>query len=454
MQQLKNYLKNKGRLTGFASYSMVLLIALISILIVSLIQSRLLLSIYRRQSLSDTLVNEYAAESEIYDIFTRVVTYGATFPPDDVLTLPDGTQLTIDTEEDPITGDQAVTVTARRPYAVTILRGDRTVTVTGTDRVEIILAIDCTGSMDNPSGTVDGFGKPTTRIEEAENAALAFVDAIIAHPNYDRFYIGVEVFGIDAAWLKVDPLDVTSADLTPTNNHAQVRTSIAASFGHDTSFIESPACSLVIDNTSIGSSFALARDYFMAYPVPLGLTVKRAEVLITDGAPNSRMPYADCPDTDFGGDNFCPAFRHFCPGKFYENTKIPQWQCDNAYMSSCLAKREDDVTTPLIVNCNECQGRSRDFVRCVLAKSGTTYTEPPPSSLVYSGGVRDPDVDAYVVTIYNGVSPEIRGIFETYATKYFDLGNAANLTTILGDIFDDIVTSTSSFTLRRIIPAP
>jgi len=466
IQVLINYLKSKKRLAGFASYSMVLLIALISVLIVSVIQNRLLLSIYRRQSLSDTLINEYSAESEIYDIFTRIIGYGATFPVDYTQPLPDGTQLTVDTEEDPVTGDQAVTVTARRPYAVTVLRGDRTLAVTGTDRVDIILSIDCSGSMGELSGTVDVFGNPTTRFEEAERAALALVQAIKDHPDSAKFYLGVEIFGIDAAWIKEDPLDATSADITPTNNHTLVENAIEASFGHDID--DSPVCKLVLNNTSIGSGFALARDYFNANPIPPSLNVKRAEILITDGNPNSRMPYADCPGPDtepdhFGGNFFCPTFRYFCPGKFYANTK--GWLCDASYMSgpsSCLLKTMtsqdppqfcDDTISSCIIDCGECHAYSRDFVRCTLARSGATYPIEPTSGIQYSSGVRDPSVAAYVVTIYDPVSDIMHDIFSIYADKYFELGDAANLKTVLEDIFIEI-SSTASFKLQRIVPSP
>ena len=446
LQKLIHDLKNRQRRIGFVSYSMVLLIAMISVLIVSLIQSRLLLSVYRRQSLSDTLINEYAAESEIYDIFTRVVTYSATFPPDYTQPLVDGTQLTVDTEEDPVTHDQAVTVTARRPYAVTILRGERSQTVTTViDRVEIILSLDCTGSMNSDSGT-----GASTRFDELKNATLAFIDAVETNPDHARFYVGLSVFGLDAAWVDANPIAPTGDYLVPTNDMTRVRNAVTQGFGSTQS--TSPACNPLMDTTSIGSGFAFSRDYFKNNPIPPPESVKRIQLLVTDGEPNARMPYADCDGASFSPPYFCPFIRYHCPGRYLENTKVPQWQCSNVTLASCMADPTDDITTGTSVTCSECLAPARDFLRCTLAKTGVSYTEP--SGFTYSAGIRDPEIDAYAVTIYAGVSDEVRGIFNTYATKYFELANASNLTPILEDIFNDIVTGVSNFRLRRIIPSP
>lgn len=360
-------------------------VALVLTLILAATQSQLLLSIRRSQSAADILVATYAAESEVNDIMARLI--GGYLADADIARTTKKIGdiiLTIEGEEQGET--QIVTVTANRGYAVAKVQGIRRVlSIKKVEEVEIVLVLDCTGSMNNPSGTP---GK--TRFNALEDAAVNFVNSVKDLPDADKYEIGVAVFGTTSAWLQYDGVDVLPGSLT----FPQLIDAITIGFGDTRN--TSQCGRTVLDYTNVGLAFRHGNDYLASTKRE---NVKQIEIIITDGEPNSSLQ-----------DNRCAG-----------------------------------STT-----CKMCYGAAKDYLRCMAADKLTFVPE------IAQNGARDPDVDAYAVTIFDKPPADVVEIFKNYVTKdgYFNARRASELTKILEGILNKIVEDRSTVTVKRVIPTP
>lgn len=439
---------NQSHHAGIASLLIVLFLSLISTLIVVVIQSRLLLSVYRQQALSDTLKSLYDAESETYDIVERMLEYGAPVPPGGTI-VKNGTEITVSKEMIDAETEKIIIVGAR-PYAVNRLEIERSVTaVAGVDKVEMVLALDCTGSMNLPSDPSNPGS--ISRYHAQREAAKNFVSLIknMQPQDASRIFVGIEVFGgghlldaddVDAQWLTLD-----GDALIPTNNQQRLLDFLDQGFliqgGRITRFSSpaccfgpnrKPGCQLITSATSVGSGYAFSNDYYAANPAPADEIWKRFSIVVTDGFPNSlRIPYPACP---LAHDYIPPP-----PGP-----TTPPAYCDI-----------DDPVPGYGLICDE---EARHYLRCNLAKTDTRVDEiqyPYQSGLPrVQHGLRNTDVSAYGVVVSEAIPGEVTEIFTKYAGDghYFDTANANDLSPILEGILDDILSGISNFIIRRVIP--
>jgi len=406
---------------GAAAIIMVLFVTIAGLFVLAAWQSRLLLAVQRRQSVSDALAATYAAESEIYDWVARFLgDYPELFNPalTDTArniksqTLPDGTKLNVSGQL--VDGDQTLLVTANRQFASTNIRLSRSQSEETSDEfdsLEIGLALDCTTSMNEPAtaacrdtccsgATCDNarFNNGTgsvgyrncmtangcaTRIAEEKKAALGFVDAAadFASENADKeVRLGVAVFRLDAAWAQ-----------TPVADLGAVRSAVEGGLGrwHSGSG-GSPMCGLITGSTSIGSGFDLMnRDLEETAQTRR----KQVEVLISDGEPNSR---------------------------------------NAGYTPACAGT---------VCSGGGCASAARQYLECSLRP-------------LRDDGSRDEAVDAYAVTVLDSPPVAVTDIFNEWATRYYNSADATNLGGILAGIFDQIVTQFSTINIKRLVPTP
>lgn len=405
-----------------AAFILILLMGVLAVMVLSVISSRIILAIGRGKSLSDDLITSYEAESKINDTLGRLVYQwgNITFPFSQTHQIDPTTKVTINGNQEDNT--QIVTVIVSRPYAVNQIEARR-VNVSSQVNViapqDIILVLDCTGSMNSPARP----GGTTTRFDELKSAALAFVGAAWGMD----VKIGVVVYGIDAAWLRGSD----GVEVTPTDDLDRV--GAALNYGFNSTRNSSPACGLVNDYTSIGSGFVKAHEYFAIHKTA---GRKQIEVLVTDGLPNSRMPYSAC----FPG--------YFCPeGGGYCSTHPNGW--------SCVMNNGSPISG------TACNVPSRDFLRCTLAGNNEVYDSELDG--ISRAGVKDPSVDVYAVTVLedpsDGGEPgavekftKTVAVFNRYSKKYYNSSDATQLTEILQSFLDDIIHSSSTITIRRVIP--
>jgi hypothetical protein len=389
----------------------VVLMVIIAILFLAITQSQLLLARRRSVSATDSIITAYQAESEINDFFARLT--GGYIDSGDLPIIINknigGTEIEIEATGD--ADNQTVTVTAKRAFAVSKIQGSRGIEVgTVSGNIDVILGLDCTGSM---NGSADGVVSPPTRFDAQEAAVVNFIDRLIELDQRDNFHLGVLVFGGDAKWLQHGGVDVT-----PDSGLSYEQIKLAVENGFNTYRHQSPACTPVISTTSVGSAYLKEHEYFAGHKEEDRVQI---EVVITDGYPNSRIPYDSCPPSVY-----CPAY--------------PHGTCDsNEYGWVCFGSSEV-----------ECNALGVDFLRCTLADSDTWVTE------LSQYGTRDPEVDAYGVTIFASPPSDVVDIFNTYASEggYFNANQANELTDILDTIFEDIVEKYSGITFQRLIPLP
>ncbi len=373
--------KNKHIKSGAATVIFMMVIALVLMILLTATQSRLLLSLRRGLSVADSLTVGYASESEVNDIMARLAGgyLESAEIPEFTKTVGD-TKYVISGEDN---GDtQIVTITASRGYATSKVRGIRRVqNVEEVNNVEMILALDCTGSMN----TSDCPGCPS-RFGALRSAAVNFIENVAALPDADKFKIGISLYGTTAVWLQSGGLDIT-----PQSGHSlsQIRDAIQTGI-KDTRGASGSQCLRVNDYTNVGLGYRFSHDFLRTSKKE---GVKQVEIVITDGLPNRRE----------------------------ENP-------------NCFAK------DPLPEN----------YLRCTLADDNTFVGE------IGHDGIRDPQVDAYGVTIYNNPDPTIAKIFETYATKdgYFNATRANQLKDILEKVLGRILEDRSTVTIERVIPDP
>jgi len=376
-------------------------IGIVATFIIATIQARLLLSVQRSRSLSDSLIAQYHSESVIYGALTRFIDG---YPVSDgSTTLDDGTELEITTN---VTAtEQMLTALAKRPFAVTKLVASRDVTETTlTSGLEMIVSFDCTGSM-NFSATAGNVSAPvgSRRIDVAREALfdlLNVIETTAAPYPPGIFKIGINGYGVNSVNLQ----DLTS-DIDVLRNTVNNEILISQNSGQT-------FCGGVINGTNIGIGFTSAYDYFDANPAPPN--TKRAVVVITDGATNTRTPYAACPPS-----YFCPFDDDLC-----SNPEVIAngWSCAGDYGSDCRMP-------------------AFDYLKCALAD---TDTDPI--------GIRDPEVSGYLIKIANIFGPDetfIQDIGNHYATKFYNTDDASDLSDILTDVFEEVSEEAFRIRLRR-----
>lgn len=431
---------------GISTLILILLLSLIGTLVIVTIQSRLLLAIHRNESASDVLISLYSAESKTNDSIAKY--YGHYI--DDLIL--DTEDLENDTEvktkgveqED---GSTKLTVTATRPYAISQVEAiKRDITQTAYDRVEIVLALDCTSSMNRAADPADPSSQ--TSFEAEAQAAIDFVEgAKTLDSPLVTFRIGILVFGVDAKWLTFNKDGLQ--EVRPDNNNLNFTDIQAAiDLGFNDTKNNSPACNSIIDATSIGSGYAYAHEYFKTKDLT---SVKGIEVVITDGEPNSRMPYPDCPAVGFTPTTFCPGFpKDPVTNQNYCYTNDYGWSC---YEGSTYRDGPFDAD---YYNFNElayttCAPLGQDFLKCAIADTANSYLTA--DGYTYQG-VRNPEIDSYALTIFADPPPEIVEIFNSYLTPngYYNATQASNLPEKLNEILTSIINNFTTITIRRLVP--
>lgn len=424
----KNIYNKRGSITLL----FMIIITMVVMLLLAATQSRLLLAIRRSQSVADTLIATYAAESEANDLLARVVggyldpsTYGKQSK------TVDDTRLTIEAGQ--VGDEQTVVVTARRAFAVSKIEAVRKIeSIKQVNEVEIILSLDCTSSMNAPASGSSG----ATRFDALEDAATAFISTIETLEDGDKFSVGVLTYGIDHKWLTHN-----GKELRPDSGLTLNETKNAISASFDRTFARSSACAGLMDATSIGTGFTSAYEYFDANQSP---DKKQIVILITDGLPNSRIPYSGC-----GESIFCPAFprdsqRNYCN---YAN-RTYGWNCyrENEYIDGPY----DPVDLYNDKAYSICEPTGFDFLTCALADNETFANE------IGAEGVRNPAIDAYAVTILDRPPQKVIDIFQKYTTEngYFNARQADQLKNILNNILNQILTDRSVVIIKRVIPTP
>lgn len=411
----------------------VTIVAIIAALLMSIAQSQLLLAFKRNQSSTDSLIATYQAESIANDYIARFI--GGYMSEDD---LPFTETITIGNTELTIEGTQegqtqTITVLSKLGFAVSKVEAVREIQSLGSvENVDIVLALDCTGSMDAGARCADCFDSPT-RFDAQKEAAINFVDAVAALEDADKFKIGIQVFGIDSKWLTYNGIEVTSENNV---SFAEIRSALDQGFGSTRA--TSSACTDVMDATSVGSPYSFSHSYF-ARTATEG--TKQIEIVITDGLPNSRIPYAEC----IPENAFCPAFPLDTQGTNYCDTNDYGWSCyrGDEYSSGPFDADGFNESAYSI-----CEPLAKDFLRCALADSETFVPE------LGRNGLRNPEVDAYAVTIYSRVPREARDIFTNYTTPngYFNASRADQLSSILSQILDTIVGERSFVSITKLVP--
>ncbi|OGM31993.1 hypothetical protein A2803_02795 [Candidatus Woesebacteria bacterium RIFCSPHIGHO2_01_FULL_44_21] len=367
-------------------------VALVLTLILAATQSQLLLSIRRSQSAADILIATYGAESEVNDIMAKLS--GGYLADADIARTTKNigdTTLTIEGEDQGET--QIVTVTASRGYAVGKVQGIRRVlSVEEVDDVELVLTLDCTSSMDarDASASCTGSSCPT-RFNALEEAAINFVNNIERQEDADKFKLGVAIFGKSSAWLQSNGRDITPESGM---SFSEIRTAIEAGIN---TVRRGGQCERVLDGTSIGTAYRHGHNYLVTTKNP---DTKQIEIVITDGEPNSRTTDSACPPSIACGPN------------------------------------------------SACEPAAKNYLRCTLADNLTFVPE------ISQNGARDPEVDAYAVTIFDRPPTDVVTIFRNYATEdgYFNASRASELTNILEGILDKILEDRSTVTIKRVIP--
>lgn len=191
-------------------------------------------------------------------------------------------------------------------------------------------------------------------------------------------------------------LKYNGADILPGSlSFPELRDALTIGFGNTRS--SSQCGSTVADYTNVGLAFRHGNDYLASTRQE---DIKQIEIIITDGEPNSSLQ-----------DNRCAGS----------------------------------------ITCNlSCVDAAKDYLRCMLADNVTFVPE------IGQNGVRDPDVDAYAVTILDNPPGDVIDIFNNYATEngYYNASRANELTEILEGILDNILEDRSTVTIKRVIPTP
>lgn len=387
---------------GIATLVSVFLVAMVGVFVITAWQARLLLGVQRSAALVDVLKAGYTAESKINELLAKFL--GAypnafVFPFSIQETLADGTVL--DTNGAQEGSRYTMDVVAQRQFATTSLRLVREEQVTSQalyDQVDMIMNIDCTGSMNTRADSSCKGSNCTTRLHEARVAALAFADAVENFNSAGKLpllRLGLATFGITNKWI-----------MEPTQDIPLLRNTITTQFLDRQE--KSPACAAPLNSggTNVGGGLEFMNNYFANnYPV-LNDRLKKIEIIITDGEPN-----ANNPNSNGIAMNYCGA------------------------IAGCNFN-------------NPCERSANDFSACNLGRSDLLVSE------INKPGLRNPEVDAYVVTISVQVPQSTKIMLEKYATHFYDAVNASDLSGVLQTLFGDILKDYSSISFGRLRPTP
>jgi type II secretory pathway pseudopilin PulG len=432
----------KTRRQGGAATLLYLMIMAVVISLLSAITfSRLMGSLKRSQSQADTVVATYEAESEINDLLARLT---ANFIPETSFPISYSKNIggtTINVKGTQSGQTQNIIVTSQRSFAVSRIEATRKIdSVREVDNVDMILSLDCTGSMDAGADCENCNSKPS-RFDSQKDAADNFVSKLAeisrAGTYSGRFNLGIVVFGVDSKWLTYNGVEVTpKSGLT----YDQIRAALAQGFGSTRA--TSPACTGLMDATSIGTAFATSHQYFSANKKP---KTKQVEIVITDGEPNSRIPYPAC-----GPSVFCPGFPKDPQGNNYCEQNSEGWSCYKYDQYKSGPWDSDNFNQTAY---DTCEPLAKDFLSCTIASKDTTI--PPIQGQGVRNGARDPDVDAYAVTIFTNPPRDVVSIFNSYLTQngYYNATRASQLKNILNNVLNEILRDRSTITIKRTPPS-
>lgn len=389
---------------GVATIIIVIMVSIVALFVLLTWESRLLLSVYRHRSLSDILAANYAAESEMFDVVSKYFNYpnfDVTSDYEKVFGLNNVVRVTQTGDEN----TRTLLIKGSWPFAQADLQLTRTKTISsslGLDRVEIVMGIDCSSSMNEKadSGCQYSSGTCAKRIEKIQDALITFMDEIEKVPvaDRDKYYVGFLPFKRNAAWSTFN-----GTTLYPTNNHVLLDQFLQADDWkdvHTTEMCKDAALNSTSGSgeTNLGTAALKANEYFTPQP-----KVKQAFILFTDGLPNTALADA---------------------------------RCHSSYCSSN----------------NGCLTESIDYMKCGLAPTDFIWKSNYP-------GTRLPEVDVYAVTVAeHGTDSAGKSAFArvmevfrdpNYVKKYFDNDDANELPNIFRDIFKSIQESSIRIDLSR-----
>jgi hypothetical protein len=433
-----------GHVRGFTSLTLVLFVSLVATIALAAVQSRLMLGIYRMRATQDATVTDYAAESFINDLVRRIM--GNYAVPDSIpeFTLPDGITklaMTSDTVGDTTTYE----IVADREFSTRKIQAIHSSTTTSSiDKIQLVFGLDCTTTMGLDSGD-----HLHTRFEKMEEALLHFIDTISSDPAYsevkDRLYLGLSVFSLNNKWMTTALGTTIDPNLKFAENVSTIRYAVVSGFGRD--IANSPVCQNLLSSTSVGSPFSDAHRFYRDNPET---DVKRFEVVITDGDTNARQQDPGCPPPPYStGDTFCPGYNGYSATDPYASgftcTATPvRWTNPGGWSCGCTST--SDCT-------NKCFSLGRDYLRCALAPNDGSNDWQSEIDNSMHPGIRDPEVNAYGVLVYNSPPPNIVDIYTRYLgdDHFYSAQYATELPNILIDILDTIKVTTGSIIIRPTI---
>ena len=403
---------------GAVAMVIVMLVTMAGLFVLAGWQSRLLLAIQRSQSVSDALAATYAAESEIYDwvarflggypqLFASPLTAASTVIKQSVL--PDSTQMTVTGQL--VNGEETLLVTANRQFAQTsieLARGMTTTESTAFDEVEIAISLDCSGSMNSRADPACVGGGCTTRMTEAKNALVSFIDRVETEQQagVGQILVGLNVFKRQSQWATY-----SGVTLTPTADMPFLRQAVGGVFTNLAT--NSPACRAIRNpggagggETNLGDGAVDLARYLAGNVVA---RKKQIMILITDGLPNWSLADSACGTATMGCGDGGP-----------------------------------------------CTGEAIRYLTCGVADTNTAWETG-------RFGLRMPGTDVYAVTVANPGTPSAQIAFNAtmavfinpnYIRGYYANQNATQLSGFLDDIFTQIIQGSQQVRLRRVVPTP
>lgn len=420
---------------GIISLTVVIFMMVIMVVILALLQSRILLGIQRTKGTADSILSTYNAESKIYDTLAR---FNLGFPIDPSQpeeTLSDGTKLKFDTQT---TGnEQDITITAKLPFATTKLKMSRSlVSTTSYNGVDILMSLDCTGSMGDCANPDDGTSEcqtssdpsKTTRFQELRKGTVAFLEGLKGLSVPVR--VGLSVFSGDANWAlnKRDGQQITPDNYVDIDDIIQT---VNTNFNTRRPY-ESTGCKVIPEEgTSHATSMLFMHDYFNN-PLHSLPQTKQIEVMVTDGLPTTTIPVPACGSSYFipnGRSQRCETSMSFAP--ILNPSDI--WSCKPDGGTSYVWGGQGPYATEL--------------AKCMITNRGRTWNGT-------DYGQRNPDIDAYMIATYK--LSDTNG-FKQFLTSepgvyYYDTANAQDLTTILKDtVIGQITQSINEFKIQRVV---
>jgi hypothetical protein len=289
--------------------------------------------------------------------------------------------------------------------------------------------------MNDPADSANPSGP--TRIAALGTAVVDLIDDIATNPNHDKIYLGIDVFRLNASWMNA----TNNTALVPTNDQTRLKSAVLAGFGSTVQGSTACTTSSLFGNTNVGMGYSFATDYYKSNrPTD---NVKRVEIVITDGGTNSSIPNAACPVSIF-----CPYFKSDC------SNPIPLsygWTCNESAMNPPANPCVPDPTGD--TGCPQCIKYGNEFLECTVADTDTSYISKLDNNS--HPGSRNPDVDAYAVTILKDseLSSTIKNLFGNpdYIKLWYNSDNANNISGFLNNIYTDVTQQSGSIFIKRII---